>query len=218
MRFLNLKIFAINLILCFNLFALVYEDIPKGVDFKFLNQVDLIVNGNDAKGKVFYSKDSSKEILNFYKERFKKDGYKEIQSKMFNDKYGMASFEKGILKNTIQVLPQKEGNIVLRYEIEEKVKNKEKELKDVPKPIGGITELCIERVSGEEKSITLFYKIKDSKYGLENFYINGMRKFGWAFLPNKEKEEDISLVFTKLNNWCLINITNGYVVVMYYYS
>lgn len=202
---------------CLNSFAVVYEDIPEGTNFKFLNQVDLIVNGNNAKGIVFYSKNSTKEILNYYKERFKKDGYKEIQSKMFNGGYGISSFEKGILKNTIQILPQKEGNIVLMYEIEEKIKNKEKELKDVPKPIGGIMELCIERISGEEKSIMLFYKITQSKFGLENFYIKEMRKFGWELLPNKEKEEDVSLVFTKTNNWCLINITSGFVSILYYY-
>jgi hypothetical protein len=205
------------LIFCFNSFALVYEDIPEGTNFKFLNQVDLIVNGNNAKGLVFYSKNQTREILNFYREKFKKEGYKEIQSEVFDNRYSIISFEKENLKISIQVLPQQKGDIILIYEIEEKTKSYSVEIKDIPKPFGLVSELSIERISGKEKCIMLFYKTKESKCSLENFYIKEMQKFGWKLLPNKEKEEDISLVFTKMNNWCLITITDEFISILYYY-
>lgn len=205
-----------------NSFALVYEDVPKDVSFKFISRVDLIVNNNRAIGKVFYSKSPVKEIIKFYREEFTKEGYVEVSGNIKEGALAVLSFKKGVIKNNVQVLPGKNGSVIIRYEVEEKeqpLKGKDKpgkDLAEVPRPVGSVRELCMERISGAEKSTTLVYKTSQPQSSLEIFYKDKMKTGNWQHISTG-KEEGVTMIFSKNNSWCVINCLKDSVVISYYY-
>lgn len=215
----------ISLLICFKSFSLVFEDNPGEVSLKFVSKVDLIVNGNKAVGEVLFSHNSVKDILDYYKKELTEGKYEEIKTATVKDKLTYISFKRGIKSGNIQVLTEKEGNAIIKYEIEEKIKNfaeknkHRRKLNDIPEPLSSVRELCIERISGEERSITLVYKTRELKHSIEKFYMEKMKTIGWKCIQGISKEAgDNQLIFTKAKEWCSIGVSEDYVIIICYYS
>lgn len=223
MKLRNIYILAIAGILFMhsNSSALVFER-KEGVEFKLINKVDLIVNGNPAEGKVFYSGNSSKEIADFYKNVFFKAGYK-IENHNESGKNILLSFKKNNITHSVKVTQEKKGNTIITYKVVNKTENSNSiekpgvDIKEIPRPINSLRELCVERISGAEKSITILYKTKESKYSVERYYREKMKKYILEYSRESRENDEICMLFSMKSGFCFINIGNDFANILYYY-
>jgi hypothetical protein len=138
------------------------------------------------------------------------------------DSGNIASYKNGEKTTKAVFSPGEKGTAIIVLETRGEEKRAEDgdvpgtDLADIPRPKNSKRELCLERLSVKEKSVTVIYGIKESKSSCTNYYKNLMENYGWAPMIAENVTEGTLLVFEAKNKWCSIFIGNDKVIVSRY--
>jgi hypothetical protein len=204
------------LALTVNIFPKVYEELDKTT---LLNTtaLELRVNGAKGRGKVYYSKFNLPAAKSAFNNYMQSKGYSES-----GNSGNIVSYKKGDLNTKALFASNTKGTAIISVESEGEGKKSANgdvpgtDLLDIPRPKNSRRELCLERLSGNECSTTLVYKIKESTSSCNNYYKDIMEKQGWNPLTFEKTGEGVLLVFEAEKKWCNIFICDDKVIISRY--
>ncbi|OGF46206.1 MAG: hypothetical protein A2452_13370 [Candidatus Firestonebacteria bacterium RIFOXYC2_FULL_39_67] len=204
------------LVLTGNLFSKVYEDLDRGA-LQNVTSLELRINGAVGSGKVFYSKFDLNTAKDAFRSFMRGKGFSET-----GDCGNIASYQNGEMKIKAIFSPGEKGTAIIALETKGEEKRTEDgdvpgaDLVDIPRPKNSKRELCLERLSGKERSTTIIYEIKESPSSCANYYQNLMENYGWSSILSEKSKEGTLLAFEATNKWCNIFIGNERVIMSHY--
>ena len=204
------------LILTGNIFSKVYEETDRTALIN-TTTLELRVNGVAGSGQVYFSKFDLNTAKSAFGSFMRGRGFSET-----GDSGSIVSYKNGERKTKAIFSPGEKGTAIITLETKGEEKKTEggdvsgADLTDIPRPKNSKRELCLERLSGKEKSITVIYDINESTSSFTNYYKNLMENYGWAPMLAEKVTEGTLLVFESHNKWCNIFIGNDKVIMSRY--
>ncbi|MFH1074853.1 MAG: hypothetical protein V1752_07180 [Candidatus Firestonebacteria bacterium] len=199
-----------------NIFSKVYEEADRTA-LQNTATLEFCVNGVAGSGQVYYSKFDLNTAKNAFGSFMRGRGFLET-----GDSGNIVSYKNGErITKAVFSLGEK-GAAIIALEIKGEEKKTEDgevpgtDLVDIPRPKNSKRELCLERLSGKEKFITVIYGIKESKSSCTNYYQNLMENYGWVPMIAEKVTEGTLLAFEAKNKWCNIIISDEKVIISCY--
>ncbi len=218
-RRLNLKVLISLFIFSVPIFtaAYVYEK-GRSLSIVSAEELEFKVNGRKATGRVHLIKGTAEEALAHFRREFNAAGYLETATKR-----NTAEFRGNGKTRALNIIS--EGNFcsALVYEsvdepyIAKRTGVEGRDAPGVPSPPGGIREFCLERSSGREESISVFYALTGSAKTVLRYYTEYLPKNGWKVELSGRTEAGLSSLFCQRSEaWCWLSIDDSALSIIYY--
>jgi len=177
--------------------------------------IELRINGTSGAGKVYFSKFDLNSARLAFKNYMQNKGFYEAGSTE-----NIVTFRSGSFNAKAIFVSGLKGTAIITLETEGEEKPAGEgdtpgiDLKDIPRPKYSKRILCLERLSGKEKSATLIYETKESVTSCSAYYKTIMEDRGWS----PQICEAGLMVFEAGNKWCSIFIQPEKVIITKYWK